>query len=109
MTHKEVMPKETEQKHTNLLWYARWNPLKGQRKADKELHSKPDSLEESLVALFLSFKGTDVGFKRECERKREREREMRGSMQMLASQIRPDYQEWAQKYIKKLFYLFIHT
>jgi len=50
-----------------------------------------------------------VGFKRECERKREREREMRGSMQMLASQIRPDYQEWAQKYIKKLFYLFIHT
>jgi len=29
-------------------------------------------------------------------------------MQMLASQIRPDNQEWAQKYIKKIFYLFIN-
>lgn len=84
--------------------------LKGQRKADKELHRKPDSLEESLVALFLSFKGTDVGFKREWERERDRDRErkMRRSMQMLASQIRPDNQEWAQKYIKKIVYLFIN-
>lgn len=66
-----------------------------------------DRLEESLVALFLSFKGTDVGFKREWER----EREISGSMQiLLASQTRTDNQEWAQKYIKTQLYfiLFIY-
>lgn len=90
------------------MWYAKkWNPLKDKGKQTKELHRKTDSLEESLVVLLLSFKGTDVGFKREWER----EREINGSMQiLLASQTRTDNQEWAQKYIKTQLYfiLFIY-
>jgi len=105
MGHKEVMPKEQNKSIQTFCGTQDEALSKDKGKQTKNYTGNQTAWRSLWLHCFLASRARTWVLR---ENVREREREMRGSMQMLASQIRPDNQEWAQKYIKKLFYLFIH-